>query len=92
VSFCGADWPGDVFKRDGYKPVEQCRVTAKRSYFYILDKFPPEKRKAYVISGDKIDVVPVKNEGGDNYVLVRFKGPKSTAAGLIPRDDIDCIK
>ncbi len=90
ISFCGANWAGDIFTKAGYHPAGRCSVIAKRAYFHVVDRFPPERRRAYVIEGDPLDVVPVKNEGGDDYVLARFKGSTSTTVGLIRRADLSC--
>ncbi len=90
VSFCGAGWSGDRFTREGYHSLERCKVTAKRAYFYGLGPLPPEKRYGYVIAGDEIEVLPLKNEGKEAFVLARFTGPKVTTVGLLKKQDLDC--
>lgn len=92
TAFCGSGWQGDVFTKDGYQPLENCIVSAERAHFYVVDKFPPEKRKAYVIAGDPVEVAPVRNEGGDDFVLARFKGAKSVTVGFMHKNDLDCSK
>lgn len=90
VPFCGAGWSGDRFTRDGYHPVERCKVTAKRAYFHGVGPLPPEKRYGYVIAGDAVEVLPLKNEGGEAFVLARFTGSQGTTVGLLKRRDLDC--
>lgn len=89
VSFCGMNWPGDTLKRVK-KPFGKCKVTSKKAYFYTVDEFPPEKRRAYVVSGDILETLPLENLDGDDYVLARYKGSKRTTVGLIRRADIEC--
>jgi hypothetical protein len=90
ASFCGAGWAGDIFTVDGFKPVETCTVLVDRSYFHVTELPPPERRRAYVVQGDKVDTAPLRNEGGERFILARFRGPKITTVGLLLRDDLDC--
>lgn len=84
-SFCGANWPGDAFKRAGHKPVEHSRVTRAKAYFFAVMPPPPTKRSAYVIAGNRVETVPLQHSQTDRYVLARFIGPKVTTAGLLER-------
>ncbi|MEZ4528663.1 MAG: hypothetical protein R2941_22345 [Desulfobacterales bacterium] len=90
VSFCGANWPGDTFTKDGYKPAEACHVAAEKSWFHVVMPSPPEKRKGYVIKGDRLETVPACHEGGDQWVLARYKGTKVTTVGLVRKDTLEC--
>ena len=77
ASFCGANWPGDEFTRQGYKPVTRCTVSAPKAHFHVVMRAPPLRRQAYVIQGDRVDVVPTCFEGGDAWVFARFQGSQS---------------
>jgi hypothetical protein len=92
ASFCGANWPGEDFTREGYTSVERCRVSDAKAHFYAVRRTPPLKRKAYVIQGDQVEVVPACFEGGDAWVLARFKGPKAITVGLLQKNALDCLK
>ncbi len=89
-SFCGANWPGDEFTRDGFKPVERCTVSEPKTLFHVVMRIPPEPRRAFVLKGDRVEVVPACFEGGDNWVLARFRGAKATTVGLIKKDALEC--
>jgi hypothetical protein len=89
-SFCGANWPGDEFTRDGYKPVQRCRVAEPKIHFHVAEPAPPEPRRAYVLKGDRVEVVPACFEGGDAWVLARYKGAKATTVGLLKKDALEC--
>jgi hypothetical protein len=89
-SFCGANWPGDEFTRDGYKPVQRCTVAEPKIHFHVVEPAPPEPRRAYVLKGNRVEVVPACFEGGDAWVLARFKGAKLTTVGLLKKDALEC--
>jgi hypothetical protein len=90
ASFCGANWAGDDFTRKGYKPPIICTVASPKAYFYVVQQNPPTRRKAYVIKGDRLEVVPAGYEGGNNWYLARFKGPKAVTVGLLIESDLNC--
>ncbi len=85
VSFCGADWPGERFSRDGFAPVEDFRVIAPVSHFHVVMPTPPITRQAYLIEGDLVQVTPTHHEQASHYALARFIGTKATTVGLIER-------
>ena len=91
-SFCGANWPGDVYGREGYEPLTRYRVIVPKSRFYVVMFSPPSERKAYVIKGDEVEVIPTRHEQSEDYVLARFKGPKSTTVGLLRKDTLTPVK
>jgi len=90
ASFCGAYWPGDTFSRDGYEAPTRCTVTRPKAHFHVAMPPPPVERKAYVLQGDVVEVAPTCFEGGAPYVFARFKGPRVTTVGLLPRDALEC--
>jgi len=90
ASFCGAYWPGDTFSRDGYEAPTRCTVTRPKAHFHVVMPPPPVERKAYVLQGDRVEAAPTCFEGGDPYVFARFKGPRVTTVGLLPRDALEC--
>jgi hypothetical protein len=90
ASFCGAGWAGDELTRDGFKPPEICTVVAERSHFHVVDHLDPERRPAYVIRGDRVEIAPARHESGGGWVLARFVGPTRTTVGLLAQDDLDC--
>jgi hypothetical protein len=92
IGFCGANWPGDAFKRDKFKPAASCRVTAARAYFHAVGPIPPLQGRAYVISGDLVETIPLQETLAKDWVLARFKGPKSITAGCLRRTDLSCEK
>ena len=51
---------------------------------------PPLLRRAYVVQGDRVDVVPTCFEGGDAWVLARFRGSKAATAGLLKKEILNC--
>lgn len=85
ASFCGANWPGDEFTKQGYEAVRRSTVSDRKVHFYVVMRTPPIRRQAYVLKGDRVDVVPACFEGGDDWVLARFKGSKATTVGLLQK-------
>ena len=66
--------------------MSRCTVSDKKAYFHVVMRTPPLKRQAYVLKGDRVDVVPTCFEGGDAWVLARFKGSKATTVGLLQKE------
>jgi hypothetical protein len=91
ASFCGANWPGDEFTKGGYEAIRRCTVSDPKTYFHVVMRTPPLKRQAYVLKGDRVDVVPTCFEGGDAWVLARFKGSKATTVGLLQKNALECL-
>ncbi len=91
ASFCGANWPGDEFTRQGYKAVSRGTVAEPKVHFHVVRRAPSVQRQAYVLKGDRVDVVPACFEGGDAWVLARFKGPKAVTVGLLKKDALDFL-
>lgn len=91
ASFCGANWPGDEFTQAGYEAVSRCTVSENKASFHVVMRTPPLKRQAYVLKGDRVEVVPACFEGGDAWVLARFKGSKATTVGLLRKDALECL-
>lgn len=89
ASFCGANWPGEEFTKAGYEAVGRATVAEKKAHFYVVMRTPPHRRQAYVIKGDRVDVVSACFEGGDDWVLARFKGPKATTVGLLQKNALE---
>lgn len=90
VSSCGAGWPGDTLVRVGSPILRSCRVKVARSQFHIVGTIPPEPRKGYVVSDDRVEVVPLQNQGEEGWVLGRFRGARGATVGLLRESDLDC--
>jgi hypothetical protein len=90
ASFCGANWPGDAFPNAKFRMPSPCQVTAARADFHTVGPLPPPRNRAYVISGDTVDTVPVQHTEGGDWVLARFKGPKAATVGFLRRADLNC--
>lgn len=90
ASFCGANWPGETFVRDGYKPPRSCVVSEARAYFHAPGPLPPSRCRAYVVSGDPVEIAPIGQSGEAGWVLARFKGPRGVTAGLLRAADLKC--
>jgi hypothetical protein len=90
-SFCGANWPGDEFTRQGYKPPQRGTVAVAKTHFHVVGRTPPQPQRGYVIRGDRVEVVPACFDGGDTWVLARFRGPKLATVGLLRKDDLKSI-
>jgi hypothetical protein len=90
ASFCGANWPGDEFTRQGYKPVQPCTVSDPKAYFHEVMRAPPTRRQAYVLKGDRLEVVPACFAGGDAWVMARFQGSRGATVGLLKKEALDC--
>ena len=88
--FCGANWPGDEFYRQGYKAVTRGTVAERQAHFHVVMRAPPLRRQAYVIKGDRVYVVPSCFEGGDDWVLARFRGSEATTVGLLRKEALKC--
>jgi hypothetical protein len=89
ASFCGANWPGATFSRDGWKPAFRCTVVAPKAHFLTVAP-SPEPRKGYVVKGDVVEAVGLVNESTPAWLLVRYVGKKRTTAGLLERDALEC--
>ncbi len=83
---CGAGWPGDELTRVGDLPT--CTVTAERSHFHD-GRDAGTKRKAYVIAGDQVQVVPASVDDADPFMFARFVGSKVTS-GYVLRETLSC--
>jgi hypothetical protein len=90
ASFCGANWPGDTFAKEGWKPAFSCTVVAPKARFLVVGPLPPEPRKGYVVKGDVVEAVGLVNEGSPAWLLARYVGKKQTTAGLLERDALEC--
>ena len=89
ASFCGANWPGATFVKDGWKPAFNCTVVAPRARFLTVAP-SPEPRKGYVVKGDVVEAVGLVNESTPAWLLVRYVGKSQTTAGLLERDSLEC--
>ena len=90
ASFCGANWPGDTFEKDGWKPAFRCKVIEPKAQFLIVGALPPAPRKGFVVKGDWVEAIGLVNEGSPAWLLTRFVGKKQTTAGLLERDALEC--
>lgn len=90
ASFCGANWPGDRFERAGWKPAFSCEVSATRAVFHVVGPVPPAKRRAYVVTGDRVEAADPVHDRAAPWVLARFVGRTATTAGLLARADLAC--
>jgi len=91
-SFCGANWPGEVYERDGYEPLSTCKVATDKSRFHVVMPAPPDPRKGYVVKGDTVEIAPVRHEGADGWVLARFKNDRGSSVGLLLKETLDCAQ
>lgn len=91
ASFCGAGWPGDVLPGDGFRPPAVCTVAVDRAVFHVVDHVDPEPRRAYVIAGDRVDVVPAPHDPDGEWLLARFAGETLTTVGLLEVGDLRCV-
>jgi hypothetical protein len=90
ASFCGAGWPGDVLPRDGFRSPADCTVAVEKAVFHVVDHVDPEPRRAYVIAGDRVDVVPAPHDPDGEWLLARFAGETLTTVGLLRGSDVRC--
>jgi hypothetical protein len=90
ASFCGANWPGDDFTRDGYEPATLCTVSIPKAYFHVAMRIPPDRRKGFVLKGNRVETVSTCFDGGDDWVFARFRGAKITTVGMLRKDALDC--
>ena len=90
ASFCGANWPGDSFGKDGWKPPFRCTVTASKAYFHVAERLPPARRQGYVVKGDQVEALGLVNEGSPAWLITRYIGKNRTTAGLLERDALEC--
>jgi len=89
-SFCGAHWPGETFTRAGFEAPARCRVSEPRAFFHVVMRPPLVRRQGYVVRGDQVEVVPAAFDGGDAWVLARFRGPGLATVGLLPKRALNC--
>lgn len=85
ASFCGANWPGEEFDKTMFEAVRRRTVMARKAHFFVVGGMPPEQRPAYVIRGDRVEMVPVWGALGKDWVLARFKGKRGVTVGLIKK-------
>lgn len=90
ASFCGANWPGDRFSKDGWKPAYRCKVTESRARFHVVGALPPAVRRGFVVKGDWVEALGLVNESSAAWLLTRFVGKTQTTAGLLARDALEC--
>jgi hypothetical protein len=90
ASFCGANWPGDRFSKEGWTPAFRCKVIEPRARFHIVGPLPPEPRKGFVVRGDWVESLGLVNESSAAWLLARYVTKTRTTAGLIERDALEC--
>jgi len=90
ASFCGANWPGETFGADSWKPTFRCQVIAPRAHFFAVGVLPSDQRPGYVVQGDWVEVIGLVNESSAAWLLARFVGKERTTAGLLERDALEC--
>ena len=90
ASFCGANWPGDTFSSDSWKPAFRCQVTELKAHFFVVGLLPSAQRKGFVVKGDWVEAIGLVNESSAAWLLTRFVGKNSTIAGLLERDALEC--
>ncbi len=90
ASFCGANWPGETFSSDSWKPAYRCRVTVPKAHFFVVGTLPSDQRPGYVLQGDWVEAIDLVNESSAAWLLVRFVGKGRTTAGLLERDALEC--
>ena len=82
---CGAGWGGDEFERVGDLP--SCAVSAKS--FFHEDPDASTVRKAYVVSGDSVEILPAPFGAEEPFVYARFVGKRVTS-GYLRTDTLTC--
>ncbi|MBU4307649.1 MAG: hypothetical protein KKB32_07460 [Acidobacteria bacterium] len=90
ASFCGANWPGDTFTKDSWKPAFRCQVTEPKAHFFVVGALPSAQRQGFVVKGDWVEAVGLVNESSAAWLLTRFVGKTRTTAGLLERDALEC--
>ena len=90
ASFCGANWPGETFNRDCWKPAFRCRVTEPKAYFFVVGTLPSDRRRSFVVKDDWVEAIGLVNESSAAWLLARFVGKERTTAGLLERDALEC--
>jgi hypothetical protein len=91
ASFCGANWPGETFGPDCWKPLFRCRVTAPRAHFYEVGPLPSKRLPAYLVAGDWVEAIGLVNESSAAWLLVRYATKGRVLAGLLERDALECF-
>ena len=92
ASFCGANWPGETFHRDSWKPPFRCRVIAPKAHFFAVGVLPSDQRPGFVVQGDWVETIGLVNESSAAWLLARFVGKDRTTAGLLERDALECTE
>ena len=90
ASFCGANWPGETFSSDSWKPAYRCRVIEPKVHFFVVGTLPSDRRRGFVVQGDWVEAIGLVNESSAAWLLVRFVGKDRTTAGLLERDALEC--
>jgi hypothetical protein len=90
ASFCGANWPGETFTSDSWKPAFRCQVTVPKAHFFVVGLLPSAQRQGFVVKGDWVEAIGLVNESSAAWLLVRFVGKTSSTAGLLERDALEC--
>jgi len=90
ASFCGANWPGDTFTSDSWKPAFRCQVIEPKAHFFVVGALPSAQRQGFVVKGDWVEAIGLVNESSAAWLLVRFVGKTRTTAGLLERDALGC--
>jgi hypothetical protein len=90
ASFCGANWPGETFSSDSWKPAFRCRVIVAKAHFFVVGTLPSGQRRGYVVKDDWVEAIGLVNESSAAWLLARFNGKNGATAGLLERDALEC--
>jgi hypothetical protein len=88
---CGAGLGDDDFPVRTLKPPRTCTVAVDRAHFYVATASPEQPSAAYVVKGDRVDVLP--SQSGDSYktfFIARFRSPSKTTIGMLRIADLAC--
>ncbi|MCU0610301.1 MAG: hypothetical protein MUE60_00755 [Candidatus Eisenbacteria bacterium] len=88
ASFCGAGWPGDTVSIAARHAPSRRVVAVDQAHFHTVGSETPVSRRAYVVRGDTVEVVPTRHGNGEGFVLARFVGPARTTVGLLREHEL----
>ena len=70
----------------------QAQVVLPEAFLYEVMPSPPNKRLSRLAAGDIVQTLPTHHERSDEFILVRYNGPRSRNAGLLKKEALTFLK